>query len=571
MFKEREGQNQGMESCCYPTPRCAHTLCFCMYKAAARAGPTDMSWWQNASAAASRPAASRFILSGQVQSFASLLPASLPADSALLNASLLLTHSSIRDEQSGQWDRVARLVSRRRQLRVAILGCSTSVGCGSADPSARCDASRGWPRLFHDAVQAQLQEKLPGWAYGTHTRVTAKNAVDPTYFAQCTTGFVDESTHVVMVEFFTNLFGVFKQGNHTGLDGTVEAIRMAAPNAAVVFVVWLKELTSHVGHLRSFIQAVARRQSADIVDVPVALLHLASKHQLRATSWYAKGGKDHHPNGAGHWMLGSATAHLVADRLAQASPARAVMSGAAAKQASELYCADCAARGIVKKQECFNNADQLPLQVPLKGSWALVDEGGDKGVSKQGYVSTTIGDAAELLLASSVCPAGNGLVRLGYHLSTRPGQGALQLSCSGCSCTALQGILAPVSPFPIVQTDVRLIDSRYFSLPGQNNGSLSVTASTTFSFGPINERAATRCVLRVEHVRSGAPRSEKSRVRLDSMAVSIKCPPLRPSKGTSPSGKPPKLAAQLPSELNFLQHARVPNVASAKRASSKSK
>ena len=89
-----------------------------------------------------------------------------------------------------------------------------------------------------------------------------------------------------------------------------------------------------------------------------------------------------------------------------------------------------------------------------------------------------------------------------------------------------------MSPFPIVQTDVQLVDSRYFSLPGHLNGSLSVTASTTFGVYP----SATReeCVVVARHVRSDRPRGESSRVRIDSMALSTKCPPPRGSNASSP-------------------------------------
>ena len=151
--------------------------------------PMPPEWW-NASAESFTvvaPHASRFILSGMPQSFASHVPKEFPADAAVLEESV--RHASqINLEgnrlQQQQWNRVAQIVAKRRQLRVAVLGCSTSVGCGSADPLSKCDASRGWPRLFHDELQNDLREQLPGWKYSTQTRVTAKNAVDPTYFAR---------------------------------------------------------------------------------------------------------------------------------------------------------------------------------------------------------------------------------------------------------------------------------------------------------------------------------------------------------------------------------------------------
>ena len=495
-------------------------------------------WWTTINL--TRRSRSLFVLSSQPQTFPSRHPTNIPVDLLHVESAVNVTFPAA-GLQSEQWNRVAKLVARRRQLRLAILGCSTSVGCGSADPSPRCDASRGWPRLFHDAVQGELG-KLPGWMYGVHTRVTAKNAVDPTYFAQCTTSFVDDSTHVVLVEFFTNMFGLFKQGNRTGLDATIEAIRMAAPNAAVVFVVWLKEVSSPISvHLRSAIRRVAKRQRVDVVDLPIILFQMRHR-KVPVASWYANRGLDHHPNGPGHWLLATAAAHLVVHRLAEATPLTAVLSVAGTRHTADMYCADCIAKRLIKRQVCHNTASTLPLRMPLVGSWTLVDEGGDKGVSKPGYVSTVIGDVAELVVASPLCPLGSSLIRLGYHLSSRPGQGALNLSCIGCTCQGLQGILSTVSPFPIVETDTRLMDPRYFSMPDQATASLSVTASTSFTGSPHPGPRPTECVVRVKHVASSLPRSERSRIRLDSMAVQTKCPLTRPKVG--------QRAARLPDSAN---------------------
>ena len=474
------------------------------------------------------PTASHFLLSGVPQSFGSLPPAQLPARPDLSQFDEIAGTSA----QPAQWNRVAHLVEQPSALHVAVLGCSTTVGCGSADPSSLCDASRAWPRLFHDALRSQMQRD--GWSIGVQTNVHAKNAVDPTYFAQCTTSFVGEDTHVVLVEFFSNLFGLFKQGNHTGLDATIEAIRESAPNAAVIFVVWLKETTGRTaGHLRSFIPAVAARQSADVLDVPLLMTQVASKKQAPVAAWYAKGGHDHHPNGAGHWLIANAAARLVARRLASATPARAPSDARTAVQASTLYCDGCAKKNITKRQVCYNTAAELPVRKPLKGSWQLVDEGGDKGVAKLGFVSTRVGDTMEFNLGVLCAGDGTGSagVRLGYHMSTRPGQGALQLRCRGCTCRALTGIMSSVSPFPLAQTDVKLVDARYFSLPGHLNGSLSITASTTFGIQPSAQR--DECIVSVEHVRSRTPRSERSRVRIDSLATLQKCPPARVARFSS--------------------------------------
>ena len=91
--------------------------------------------------------------------------------------------------------------------------------------------------------------------------------------------------------------------------------------------------------------------------------------------------------------------------------------------------------------------------------------------------------------------------------------------------------MSGVSPFPLVQTDVQLVDSRYFSVPGNLNGSLSVTASTTFAVQPSSNSEA--CVVSVQHMRSKMPRSDTSRVRIDALAFSTKCPRLRANGNAS--------------------------------------
>ena len=171
-----------------------------------------------------------------------------------------------------------------------------------------------------------------------------------------------------------------------------------------------------------------------------------------------------------------------------------------------------------------NSEELMPVRQPLEGSWRLLDEGGSKGIAKLGFVSTRLEDTIKFSLGVLCAGDGTGtaLVRIGYHMSTRAGQGALHLRCEGCNCRGLQGILSSVSPFPLVQTDVRLVDRSYFSLPGQLNGSLSVTASTQFSVQPSVDHV--ECVIVAQHVRSKVPRGVTSRVRLDSMAVSTKCP-----------------------------------------------
>ena len=509
------------------------------WTATARAPPDDASIGATSS---------HFLLSGVRQTFDAVPPASLPLEVTQAHLEKLVPSMTA---QADAWDHAAYVVARRRTLRVAVLGCSTTNGCGSADPDSRCDAARAWPRLFHDAALSALPQQLPGWRYGVRTSVYAKNAVDPSYFGQCTASFVDSDTHVVLLEFFTNLFGVIKQGNHSGLDATVAAVREVAPQAAIVFVVWLKEVKSRAAaELRAFIEGAARRQRAELLDVPRLLQALAARGAPRAVpvdAWYANQphgkGKDHHPNGAGHALLANASAHLLARRLARAVPPNAWARDAPG--GGVAACAGCRPTTPmstpwakkVKTQTCFNSADGLPVAAPLNGSWRLVDEGGAKGVAKLGYLSTQLHDRLALRLGA-LCN-GSAYARLGYHMSTRPGQGSLLLSCRGCACRPLTGILAAVSPFPLVPTDALLADTRYFALPGQLNGSLSVTATT--AFGVLAGPPGSTCTVRVEHVRSARPRSAESRVRIDSLALTTKCA-RNASTGTTSTSSVPHVA-----------------------------
>ena len=52
-------------------------------------------------------------------------------------------------------------------LRVGILGCSTTAGCGSLSPSGTCFMPLSWGRRFHDALSNVLQTRF---AIETHVR-----------------------------------------------------------------------------------------------------------------------------------------------------------------------------------------------------------------------------------------------------------------------------------------------------------------------------------------------------------------------------------------------------------------
>ena len=59
-------------------------------------------------------------------------------------------------------------------LRVGILGCSTTAGCGAKAPSPFCAPQLSWGRHAHDA--------LVGRNNSVHTHIFSKNAVEAEFF-----------------------------------------------------------------------------------------------------------------------------------------------------------------------------------------------------------------------------------------------------------------------------------------------------------------------------------------------------------------------------------------------------
>ena len=119
------------------------------------------------------------------------------------------------------------------------------------------------------------------------------------------------------------------------------------------------------------------------------------------------------------------------------------------------------------------------------------------------------GVGARLALGCASVPL---TVRLGYLLSAKPGQGALHLSCQGCSCAKHGGRFA--SPFPVVETDLRLSPLK------QRDVEMTVTATTDFSMTYTRGHA---CQILVKHQwakhrsTSQTSASASSRVRVDSL------------------------------------------------------
>ena len=140
-----------------------------------------------------------------------------------------------------------------------------------------------------------------------------------------------------------------------------------------------------------------------------------------------------------------------------------------------------------------------------------------------------MGDALELETPLPVPNAdypGSLRVRLGYLLSTRPDQGTLNISTVG-GCEAYSSFRSgerKANPFPRVLTDG--LQSKQQEtlayLSGASPG-FSITVDTQFRLGRRKkgvDNSPAACRLRISHLPSSKPRSNRSRVRIDWIAYS---------------------------------------------------
>ena len=297
-------------------------------------------------------------------------------------------------EGGAAWARARERMARSLPLHLGVLGCSTTAGCGSLHPSAKCSSSQAWPRVAHDALAA-----LP--LAGLHTRVFHKNAVEASFYWDCTAAFLSPHADIVLLEVMQNAYGMSVHGI---VNGTVRAVRKVAPQAAIVFVRWMKR--EQLRSLRASHAAIAASIAAvgaDLVDLPssinalpsAAVRALPSAPPLRQwhgfDSLYA--GTDHHPSPQGHQILGLLAAGCIARRLRGTDP-----SGF--KEAFPNRPPLETQGGV--EEACYPVADQIP--VARKGSggggphdgFKLHDDGVAKGVQKLGYSSSRIGDRITL-------------------------------------------------------------------------------------------------------------------------------------------------------------------------------
>lgn len=356
----------------------------------------------------------------------------------------------------------------------------------------------------------------------------------------------------------------------------MQATKRAAPRASVIFVNWVRPdwLRYWAGSAQNAAtRAAARHFGADVVETA----HLIGGNRSAWFAWSARNQIDHHPSLAGHKLIGSLVAAYLLERLAAVGSPLGIEKrsrpGDVPSNWRDLTSSDIRGRrhdealtedALIKlslrggssfgSELCYQRADQLPI-LKQSGAWSLRDEGGSKGVEKMGYVSTTIGDSMELSAALPMTSgeecAADVKVRLGYFMTSRPGQGALNITCPGCGgCRGTISLFyRQYNPFPTVQTDATINGAEVGSCqmlkpretqrseascvptdPGLQLRSISVTGTTSFAI-LASQSTIAGCRIRVEHVASSHPRANVSRVRVDSITMypfsnrTVPCPP----------------------------------------------
>ena len=439
---------------------------------------------------------------------------------ALLTDELAESKQTMRwNEPTSIWQTIARRVRRSGVLRVSMLGASTLNGCGSRHPEKRCDSAFSWSRRTHDALQAHLN------ASKTYSHVTvrsysfAKNAVSPTYFARCTSSFLRSDADVVLFEAGINMYD-----NKLGLDQLHPVLRATAPNAAISLMFF----TPPGGEkMRMPVVMEAERFGADVVDASklTQRLNHTMDSCLSATGWewrHSDWFQDHHPSGIGHQLIGELVARYIDRRLAAAHH-HARDAASLSPLASSPSPPPPPPPPPGTAEICLNSADQLDV-VNSKGNWALVNDAPpDKGVKKLGWASSRPGDYIDFGVPAALQPSSYvrcSTVRLGYLLSSRPGQGSLHISCLGsCACSIefkgpqARHMAEMLAPFPLVPTRC----NKWEQCPSDRD--VSVTALTEFTMMHRNPSKGS-CQLRVTHHASAhADKNPNStRVRVDGMS-----------------------------------------------------
>ena len=539
-------------------------------------------------------------------------PLESPFDDPLTSAMSTRLPASLLDGafSFGETDEHVRraLVGGSRPKTIVVLGTSPTSGCGASedvrnktirtaasqflDGERACDATRSWAKIAFEQLHALLgAHGAANAAHSLSMSIWFKNAVEASYYRHCTARRVPREARVILLEIGCSVWS-------TNLRELVRTLRAQAPRAIIAFVTWSDRLGADravrnaLSPARGLIRNAAMAEGADVVDVAVLLAALYRVEPEHRRShfwrlWYALGGSDTiHPSPFGHALTAAAATRYLALRVAQAackptttSDSDGALHAAAGATASpqrgraqdapvnasaaspHAFSASCPATGMEaslwqREEMCYDRADRLPFRPSQSVGWALIDEGGMKKVAKLGLVSMRVGDSLSLgplppLFAETSSSCEVKLVELGFLRSSRPGMGAISISCGpGCECTKQ---VAPFTdtlyPFPHVETDAALApDPRFHGLLGAGRN-VSVTETTAFLMrqgGPSNHGSSGgacmggecggggsggECFVHVRHVatkkRGGGAgvamdlpaSSAASRVRIDSLTA----------------------------------------------------
>ena len=482
---------------------------------------------------------------------------------AHLNRAILLNAPSDHWHGLVSRPRDGAVTQPEQPILIAVLGTSPTSGCGAAEDVLQlkrrtdkrnrtvfdadelaCESDRGWARLFLDNVKDLLAtHRVPAQL---DAAIWFKNAVEASYFGQCTERFVHPETRIVLLEVGCSVWGA-------DLVDLLRRLRAHAPRAAIAFVMWGDQRMFHSkliaaeSNAAKRIREAAKQEHADIVDTSsllVSLYQRATNFTERVSflgRWYAQGGKDTlHPSPNGHALTAAAAARYLVLQLLGPACSKAIRATRAQEGANRLCsptlkmahrpkfgrgspdsCAPISAPiPAVRQQACYERADRLPYDNRNASNWTLVDEGGVKRVPKLGLVSKTLGAELRLGPLQPLFYGNSSLgctmirVDLGYLRSSRPGMGALQLSCdSGCLCNQVYDPYASsLYPYPQVETTATATN-----LHGEGRN-VSVTETTSFMM--LHDGVGAPCFVNVRHAlaRDASARSP-SRVRVDSLSM----------------------------------------------------
>jgi hypothetical protein len=440
----------------------------------------------------------------------------------------------------------ARMLADAREageLRVTILGSSTSNSCASCDyrafrnehvnhtalpepgrspRSEECDVlaqkhgshciiQHSWGRSLQDELNDNgLLPQMRGTAHallGVRARVHvwAKNAVGPDHFSWCTDTFVADKPHLILLELATNLFG-------GSLGDLIRRLKRAAPRALIAVVMWVSQ---DAGDMREAIELVGQTTKAADTTTDVLRVDVIARKRLLfaiggSRNLYALEGRDKvHPNGLAHALLALFTARFIITQPSRAAAETPPVSSTAARSTTAEE--DDTPREDGGGEHCYGHT----MPIVTSAGWSFVDLGKRKGVAKLGWESYKVGQTLTMgpLFNTSRRECGMLKMALGYHSSWDHELGALHISCGdGCTCILDQRLFAKVlTPFPRVETDAALAPDKSL------RRNFSVTVPLPF-FAFRNSSAP--CTVSVKHLtRRESKRGAESRVRVDSLDV----------------------------------------------------